>query len=365
MAEHSFLSASGSLRWIACAGSAHVEAELPNEPNEHSELGILAHDLSEKMLRGTPFDLSEFDGEMVGYIQEYVAHCNELRTNAWYVGVEERVDFSPWVPGGFGTADFISIKDHTAFIVDLKYGYVRVSAKDNSQLKLYALGVLNEFDYLHRIEKFVCTIVQPRVGHVGVAEYTRDQLVEWAETVAVPAAELALTPNAPRVPGRKQCLYCRARANCGELKRHIETKILGHLEKSSDEIPIRQVVSILDDKPLVDTFFKALSARVYNEIMDGKDVPGRKLVLSKPNRVLSNVNAAIARIREHKPDIKDDDLFKPRQSVSMSALEKLLGKDKNIIAEFINRPDGVPVVASASDSRPAFVKDVSKILEEK
>ena len=172
MSAHATLFASGSKQWIACLGSVRLEEQFPDVENEYSLYGSNAHKLAEYCLANglDAHDHSigeldiEVDDEMIAGVQEYLDYVGSLKGECF---IEQRVDFSPWVPEGFGTADFICIGDNTLTVVDLKFGKgVKVFAEDNTQEILYALGAWHEYGFMFDIETIKIVIVQPRLDHI-------------------------------------------------------------------------------------------------------------------------------------------------------------------------------------------------------
>lgn len=230
---HAKLSASGSERWMRCPGSVILEAFFEDEGSPFAEEGTRAHALAEARIRAileprsrkakTAKQTAEAtaDDEMKTFTTVYVDYCKDLiddgnlrglLTRAW---VEQRVRFSDWVPGGFGTVDFCCIAGDDLHIVDLKYGKgVPVSAIGNTQERTYALGMLQEIGFIFDNIKTVTThIVQPRIGNVSHETLTVEELTDWGENTLKPKAERAYA-GAREYETGKQCKFCKAKALC-------------------------------------------------------------------------------------------------------------------------------------------------------
>lgn len=203
--QHALLSASGAHRWLACPPSATLEAGLPESSSSAAEQGTAAHELAEWKLRRALHDApttkpvsSWHDAEMETLTDDYVAFVQERLRDVRQacadpqVLIEQRLDFSHVVPGGFGTGDCVIIAEPTLQIIDLKYGQgVMVEAEHNPQLMLYALGALHAFGDLYDIETVAVTIYQPRRSNVSTWTIPVTELETWAEQVVKPRAALA------------------------------------------------------------------------------------------------------------------------------------------------------------------------------
>ena len=228
---HSRLSASSAHRWIACPASVQAQAGLPDEGSLAADEGTALHELAETCLRkglephdllGESFNAFEIGREYANLAKVYVDHCRSLPQSHTYV--ERRLDYSMWATGGFGTADFLAIKEGEAWVVDAKFGRNQVNA-DCDQLKCYALGVFNEFGFDAQLDTIHMTIVQPRLGHIDTHTMRHRDLLDWGRDVMKPAAKAALADNPPFNPGESQCRYCKAAPTCRALSQHIFDKI--------------------------------------------------------------------------------------------------------------------------------------------
>jgi len=316
--KHAKLSASGSSKWLNCAGSVEAESKIPNKQSVYAEEGTLAHELADICLKNyinscalnndykSPLDRigetikCESDKkvistvvteEMAKFVQEYIDYVLAHETKNSQLYTEDRVDFSNIVPDGFGTMDAAILDYDTGIchIFDLKYGQgVPVDAVENTQAQLYALGFYNELKCLDVIKSFKIHIVQPRIFNYSSWEITLDDLFKFGEYASKKANE-ALSPNAPRIPGEKQCKWCNAKATCPALKKHTEDTILSSFEDLNKDIMFNelndeQLKLILDNKKLIEDFLKSVEQHIYDRVLNGEKFEGYKLVEGRSNR---------------------------------------------------------------------------------
>ena len=357
---HAVLSASGSSRWLNCPGSVDAEKDIPNPSSSFALEGTLAHELADTCLKNK-CDADDYVGkeitgdiiqkDMASFVQEYLDYVRSYETANSTLYTEERVDFSNVVPDGFGTMDAaVILPDGTCHIFDLKYGQgVVVSAENNTQGLLYAIGLHNYLDFLGGIEKFIIHIVQPRVSNYSVWEVSVDKLKEFAKW-ASKRAKLALSNNAPRIPGEKQCQWCRAKSNCLALSMHVQSVIMAEFDNETELLDIADLTdgdkkAILDNTKLIETFLKAVKADVHSRIEQGQDFNGYKLVSGKANRKWTD-NAHL----ELEKELGDDAYTK--KPITITEAQKLLGKKR--VDELTYKPTGSPTLVPSSDKRQSI-----------
>jgi hypothetical protein len=357
---HAKLSASGSAKWSLCAGSVFAEKDFPNTTSVFAEEGTAAHELAEMLLRGDSWNnvigetLLESNvvvtQDMYDYVMTYVSYVNSISGELF---IEQRVDFSHIAPEGFGTSDAIVINDETMTIVDLKYGKgVRVDAENNTQGILYALGAVNDYGMLFNIKTINIVIVQPRLDHISEWTIGIDELNRWGERLKQ-AAELTLSENAPRVPGEKQCQWCRAKATCPALAKLTESTLMtsfDNLDTSKPEqLTDEQLKTALDNKKLIVSWFDAVETLVTDRLSTGQGFNGYKLVAGRANRAWRDEVATAAALR----DVLGEDTLYTRKIISPAQAEKELGKSRaELLDDLVTKPEGAPTLVPESDKRP-------------
>lgn len=351
---HAKLSASGADRWLMCPGSIAATKDATDTGSIYAAEGTMAHELAETILRfdgkimdapkNLPADMEE---NVMSYVNYVLSIPGERR-------FEQRVHFSEWVPDGFGTADCIILDGTTVHVVDLKYGKgVRVSATENSQLKLYALGVFSELDGLADVDRFVLHIVQPRIDNIESWETSTRDLLEWGAWVRERAL-LALTDDAPRIPGDKQCRWCKAQATCPalfDMTARIIGKDFDDMDAMEDPSTMSdgQIKTVLDHADLIKSWLDAVHTHVFERLVGGGEFKGYKLVEGRSNRAWADETAATSILVETLGDAAWE-----RKLLSPAKAEKVLGKKKTMLEGMIFKPAGKPALAPEQDKRPAF-----------
>jgi hypothetical protein len=368
MSLHAKLSASGSDRWTKCTPSISFEAQFPESPNTpHSERGSFGHCKFENEIRSylgqqvkaLPKELLHYDSpELCEQVKVAVKFSIELiekvraETNTATIAVEQRVDFSKWVPEGFGTADLLIIADGTAFVIDLKLGQgIRVVAQDNSQLRLYSVGVLNTFGSLFEIDQIEMIIVQPPLSNVSRETLTTQELLTWVETEIAPKAKLAWAGEGEFVPG-DHCRWCRGKAQC-PARNESNLALARHDFAEPASMSDSEIAEVLVKAQHLHAWVRDLEEFAYSQAMAGRTWPGFKLVEARGSRKFKDVTAAAQVLID--AGISNDDIFE-RNLRSLTGLETKLGKNKfaQLLGDLVAKTNGKPTLVPVDDKRPEF-----------
>ena len=373
MAKHAVLSASSSERWLNCPPSARLCEAYEDKGSDYAAEGTDAHTLCEYRLKqalGIPAEdpienLSWYNEEMEECAAGYAAYVVELLETAKLtcsdpvVMIEQRVDFSRWVQDGFGTADCILIADGTLNICDYKHGQgCLVDSDHNPQMMLYALGALEIFDGIYDIDTVRMTIYQPRKSNISIFEMPKDELLKWAETELTPKAQLAYEGQGDFSCG-EWCRFCKAKAECRE--RAEANLALARYEFQSP--------ALLDDEEIADILGKveALTAWASDvkefalqQAISGKEWTGWKLVEGRSNRKYTSESTVAATVEAAGFDPYE------RKVLGVTAMQKLLGKSRfeELLAPYIEKPQGKPTLVPESDKRPAMNTAKNDFMEE-
>lgn len=370
--KHAILSASGAYRWLSCTPSARLEERFAETTSDFAAEGTLAHAVAELKLRFLlkeasakkyaqalqALEKSEFySASMIDYIETYASivleKVNEARTRSKdaVVLLEQRLDFSDWVPEGFGTGDVVIISDGVLEIIDLKYGKgVPVSAKGNVQMKLYALGALAAFDTLYDIKFVRMTICQPRLDSVSTDEITSNLLLWWADTELVHRAQLAWDGQGEFQAG-DHCRFCRAKATCrARADRNLELAKLDF--KKPELLTDEEIGEVLAQADELKNWASDVAGYALTQARDhGKRFKGWKLVEGRSVRTYTDEAAVVRTLK--KAGYKESEIYQ-KKVWGITAMEKLLGKSKftEILRGLVIRPAGKPTLAKESDKRP-------------
>lgn len=359
---HAVLSASASSRWLHCTPSARLERKFPDTSSPYAEEGTRAHAYAERFLNlfletGKATVVIKDNAEMQEAVQAYVNICvekiNEARTASLdaQIRVEQRLDFSRWVPEGFGTGDMVMVSDKYFEIVDLKYGKgVPVSAVNNSQMRLYALGMYEAFGYLYGADEVRMTIVQPRLDSVSTETITVKDLLAWGETVRK-KAKIAFAGKGDFCAGN-HCRFCKARNTC---RTHAEYELKNVKEDlQTAELEDFEISDILLRAKGIKTWLDGLESYALGKALDGYDWPGMKLVEGRSNRKITD--DVIAANNLLNAGFGAEVIYKPKALRSITDLEKLCGKKMfgELMSGVIEKPPGKPTLVSADDKRQAL-----------
>lgn len=381
---HALLSASGASRWLSCTASARYEENFPDHSSPYAEEGTIAHELGEILVKQYLNQITneEYDermaeiekskyysSEMFQYMlhyRDYIAERLEktlaLDPSA-FVEVEIRLDFSKWVPEGFGTGDCMIITSKTIEIIDLKYGKgYKVEAENNPQMRLYALGVLNRYSMIYDFERVKTVIYQPRLAsEPSCEELSVVELLSWAENEVVPKAKEAFEGTGTFCPSKSSCKFCKAKQVCGG-RAMMNQEILAkhYLPEQIAELTLDDVGFVLEQAADLKKWLSDLEALVVKALSSGTPVNGWKLVEGRSNRTYKNQTEVKTKLLESgipQEDIWEEKLF------SITTLEKKLGKKEvaELLQGLITKPKGKPTLVPSSDRRKEIVTETEII----
>jgi hypothetical protein len=372
MAAHALLSASGSKRWLSCTPSARLEATLPEQRRpaaggfDFSQEGTTAHSLAEIKLRhqfgqidheeyqrefesikATPYFDADFEANVDNYVLYVRSQIGEGDTPLF----EQRVDFSDWVPDGFGTADVVILSKHTIRVIDLKFGKgIPVSALDNPQLRLYALGAWSKFkDEYPDIQDVSYTIHQPRLDSISTDGTSLHKLVDWANYYVKPKAKKAWSGAGEFLPG-EWCQFCRAKAQC-RARSDFNTELAKLEFKEPALLADEEFTEVLEKAKGLKTWVNDVEAFAISRAVTQHIIPaGYKLGTTVTHRKITDHELAATVLKEKGIDVGA--LWEAPKLKSLTTLEKLAPKGQVVqwLGDLIARPEGEPKLVKIKET---------------
>ena len=376
MASHALLSASSSHRWLHCTGAPSLEATFPDTTSEYAKEGTLAHELCElklkkyttAMAKGTytraynkikknELWASEMDETTDVYL-EYIKSIMLSYKVAPVVVIEKRVDFSQYVPEGFGTADCIILAGDTLHIIDYKHGKgVVVDADHNPQMMLYALGAMHDYSLLYKFNTIKMTIVQPRVNNISEFEMSSDDLRKWGEEVVAPKAKEAYEMEGHTFEAGAWCGFCRAKAQCRTRCEHFDAM---HVFTNQDPrlISLEELGTYLEHGKDIESWYKDIKEYALSESLAGAEVPGWKAVEGRSSRAFQDGDTAIQTLINGGVD---ESILYERKVLTLAQIEKAIGKKEfnELVGDQVVKNPGKPTLVVDTDKRPRITNQPS------
>lgn len=361
---HATLSASSAYRWLACPPSVMATKDMQDETTVYAEEGSVAHEVAEYKVRWylgekelTPpstgnFNAEEIDRHTDSYAYYAADKIESIRKSCpdAVVMVEQKLDFSNYVEGGFGTGDLVIVEDDIIQVIDFKYGKgVAVSAEHNPQMMLYALGALNLYDYLYDVRTVKMAIVQPRLDSISEWEIPIEDLLSWAENTLRPTAELA-TKGEGEFKAGEHCRFCKLRATC-RARAELMLDVAKHEFAEPAELTDDEIAGILKIAPdlakWAEDVFAYAQAKAINE---GKRWDGFKIVEGRSNRKYADEDKIAEVCRNNGYQLSQ--IYK-NTLIGITDMEKLLGKKqfKELLGDYIIKPKGKLTLVPESDKR--------------
>ncbi|MBS1988733.1 DUF2800 domain-containing protein [Candidatus Dependentiae bacterium] len=372
--SHAILSPSGASRWLACTPSARLEEQFPDKSGEAAAEGTHAHSLAELLLRhqtgsvtkaafnklhGKLKESSYYDAAMQDHCENYAAYVLEQfnlaksHTSDALLFLEQKLDLTEYVPEGFGTGDAIIIADKVMNIIDLKYGKgVPVTAVENRQMMLYALGAYHLYSLLYNVEHVKMTIFQPRIDNISEWQIDVTELLDWSERELKPKAKLAYDGEGEYAPG-SHCRFCKARAVC-KANADFNLQLAEYDFKQPALLEDGEVAHILDRADTFSQWLKDVQEHALNEaVNNGKKWPGYKLVEGRSNRKYTDPKLVLSTLTGSGYPAENISKTEP---LGITEMERVLGKTifSDLLNNLVAKPPGKPTLAPLSDKRPEY-----------
>lgn len=361
--KHALLSASSAHKWIACPPSALLSKKFEDASSSFAQEGTDAHTLAqyklEKLLgldtKDPTESLSFYDEEMNSHAEYYAAFVLEQLEKAKetcadpQILIEQELDFSRYVPEGYGYVDCLIIADGTLTVIDYKYGLgIKVSAEKNPQMFCYALGGLALFDGIYDIDNIHLIIYQPRRENISEYSISKSELIKWAEEVLTPTAQLAIKGEGEYKAG-DHCQFCKAKATC---RKRAEYNL--ELAKYDFDEPASldndEIAAILTKADELVSWVNDVKEYALKEALHGTKFEGFKVVAGRSNRMYTD-EAAVANV----VIAAGKDPYE-KKLLGITAMTALLGKKtfEDTLGGLTFKPPGKLALVSADDKRPEY-----------
>lgn len=368
---HAVLSASASKRWLSCPPSAKLNAELPDTTSEYAREGTCAHELAEykvnKLLGVEAKDPTEnldfYDSEMEDCTDSYAQYISEQMSQyaTPVVMVEQRLDFSKYVPGGFGTGDCIIVADDVLTVIDFKYGKgVAVDAEGNPQMMLYALGALEMFCVLYDIGEIKMVIFQPRIENISESVITVSDLLDWAENELKLKAELAAKGKGEFCAG-EHCRFCKVKATCRK-RAEYNLAIAQYDFAPPDMLEDNEIEMILERADALVSWAADVKEYALSQALSGKQWNGYKVVEGKSNRRYTDEKLVAEAVK-----VAGKNPYSEPEVLGITAMTKLLGGKKKfdeLLSKYVCKPQGKPTLVPMSDKRKTWKNTANEDFQE-
>lgn len=384
---HALLSASGAHRWLACTPSARLEEQFPDTASEAAKEGTLAHELAELKLRHhfhtVDFGKQKYtravnrlkkqepwQDEMDGYTEDYLDYVKVAALGFEKqpsVLIEQRVCFKDYthddpenLTEGSGIADCILIGGGVLQVIDFKYGQSpngRVSAEENPQMKLYALGAYETYKLIYPINRIKLSIFQPRLPD-GISEWecSLDHLLRFGDYVKQRAA-LAWEGRGCYSPSENTCHFCRAKALC-RARAEENVRLAFFTDKKPPLITNEEAGKYLTQGEDIAKWLKDLQEYALGQCLAGKEVPGWKAVEGRSVRDWTDMDAAFETLEANGIE---EALLWERKPLTLAQVEKVVGKKDfaELVGSYVAKKPGKPALVKEKDKRPAITNKVS------
>ncbi len=363
MPKHALLSASSSHRWLQCPPSAKLCAEEDNKSSPYAQEGTDAHSLCQFKLeqalgintKDPTENLDFYNGEMESCAEEYATFVMEQLEEAKHncsdpvVLIEQRLDFSRYVEGGFGTGDSVIVADGILQVIDYKHGLgILVSAEENPQMMCYALGAIELFDGIYDIETIKMTIFQPRRDNISTYTLSKDELITWGNEVLSPIAKLAYAGEGEFKAG-DHCQFCKIKATCRKRAEYnLElAKYDFEMPPNLDDTEISVILTKVDN--LV-SWVNDIKEYALQQALSGTKYDGFKVVEGRSTRKYTDEQAVADAVTSAGFDPYENKLL------GITAMTSILGKKRfeEVLGSLVMKAPGKPTLVPENDKRPEF-----------
>jgi hypothetical protein len=310
------------------------------------QIGLEEHDKEIELCKNHPLyseELEEVSNTYVNYVRSQIGQDDT-------VVVEARVDIGEYVVESFGTSDCVILSKNKITVIDLKAGAgVPVSAINNEQLRLYALGAYERYkDEFSELKEVRTIIVQPRLDSITEDHTTITKLVEWGKYYVKKRAQKAYAGSGDFVPG-EHCQFCRAKAQC-RARSDFNTELARQEFKAPPLLDDDELSLVISKAQQLKTWCNDVEEYALTRAVDkGIVPPGYTLGTTKTHRKISDTALAATVLVEKGMDPQI--IWEAPRLKSIATLEKLgpKGQVAAWLGNLIQRPDGEPKLVKAKE----------------
>ena len=366
MGKHFNLGPSAAHKWLTCTQAPHMEAGYTERRSSvYADEGTDVHDLVAECLEANK-DMKDVT-DTLDWIDAGQQYLDLVRSYGGLKFVEVRLHFDHLIPGGFGTADCVVLRDDEMVVIDYKHGKgVEVHVEGNPQFLIYASAAYKEYGAFYEINRVKTVVVQPRIGNIDEADVPLEELAEFEDKVRAAYHEYQTDPQFR--PSTEACRWCLHSGNCEAQDRWVAEQVSEHfLPGVSEEISPEPIEEVRRKSPEamaraieaikgVKQWVTAVEAAALDRLMAGEEVPGYKAVEGRSTRKWTDEDAvlkALGNVRIKGQRLKKDEIYSMSLR-SPAQIEKVIGKQHKILTSLVMTGEGKPTLAPASDKRPAI-----------
>jgi hypothetical protein len=384
---HSPWGASSAARYMKCAASVYMlETSPPMPESPQAAEGTKAHELLEKMLTdGSDAQYACEDADMRSGVLEVYEWVIEklLGSPGAFLYVEKPFKITERVWGTNDIAIYCP-ESETLYVVDFKYGKKFVSAQRNPQLRIYALGIIDQLrSEGKRVRNLILAIAQPRVEHEdGTIRCWQDDLVDLfdfsleldkavrdTDRAAQALQEVATWPGELQnqywnsglwkrwfSPDPDTCRYC-VKHSCRAVQEASFDSFGGGISLP-EELPswtppdpatldLGRLEAIAEAKETIEAWLKACHAQLMRYALQGRELRRLKLVQAPSRRAfLKDQKKVLQGLDEITEDWLNKPVFTHQKLMGIGDVEKLIlgGGNVNLARFGATRKDQVKKV---------------------
>jgi len=376
---HAKYSPSKLPRIIKCPGSVEMSEHITQDSSGYADEGTMLHQVVQECIDIGEFTLSpetcikyqlrEEDGhqdaiqECLDYIVTLGMTYND--PDAYYQ-TESKVSLAPFVQvtkcdalaDVYGILDFTYVfpNQRLLYVIDWKFGKGIEVFPDSDQIKAYAAGKLGSFKKKGLFDTIFLVIAQPRLyseDRIKILETNPGELTSWLLRDLIPALINVASKHPKLNPSEEACRWCAAKQVCPARKEQADQAAseVFRLHADLPHVDVKEIVRLLKVIPDLKAYMSDIELWAFNQLRDGKEVPGYKLVEGRSIRQWEKEEEA----KKVMAKFLDENNLYTKKFISPAQAEKKVGLRVKKSPEFtglIVKPKGKPTLVPMGDKRP-------------